>query len=90
MGRQGVGVVEDGGDRQVLAAHGPVDDHLEALDRGEDVHGAPIAAGPIMIENQHQPASPARAVTGLSRQMPEVSPVPTPLKNSFIDAKRSF
>ncbi len=35
MGRQPVGVVQDRGHRQVLAAHGAVDDHLEAVDGAE-------------------------------------------------------
>ena len=38
-------------DRQILAADGAVDDDLQALDRGEDVNRAPIAAGPIVIED---------------------------------------
>ena len=50
--RQPVGVVQHRGDRQVLAADRPVDDDLQALDRGERVDRAPVAAGPIVIEDQ--------------------------------------
>jgi hypothetical protein len=51
MRRQRIGVVQHGGDGQVLAAHRAVDDHLQALDGGEDVDGAPVAAGAVMIED---------------------------------------
>jgi hypothetical protein len=46
---QGIGIVENGRDRQVLATHWPVDDDLQALDRREDVDGTPVAASPVMI-----------------------------------------
>ena len=52
--RQRVGVVQHRGDRQVLAADRAVDDDLQALDRGEDVDRAPVAAGAIVIEDEHQ------------------------------------
>ena len=51
MRGQGVGVVEDRRHRQVLAAHGSVDDDLEALDGREHIDGAPVAAGPVVIED---------------------------------------
>ncbi len=52
--RQRVRVVQHRGDGQVLAADRPVDDDLQALDGGEAVDGAPIAAGAVVIEDQHQ------------------------------------
>ena len=51
VGRKPVGVVQDGGDGQVLAAHRAVDDHLKALHRGEGVNSPPVAARAIVIEN---------------------------------------
>ena len=51
--RQAVSIVQHRSDRQVFAAHRAIDDNLQALHRGEAVHGAPIAAGPIMIEHEH-------------------------------------
>ena len=57
--RQRVGVVQHRGDRQVLAADRAVDDDLQALDGGEDVDRAPIAAGAIVIEDEHQIISSA-------------------------------
>ena len=57
--RQRVGVVQHRGHRQVLAADRAVDDDLQALDRREDVHGAPVAAGAIVVEDQHQIISSA-------------------------------
>jgi hypothetical protein len=57
--RQRVGVVQHRGDRQVLAAHRAVDDDLQALDRGEDVDRAPVAACAIVIEDEHQIISSA-------------------------------
>ena len=59
--RQRVGVVQHRGDRQVLAADRAVDDDLQALDRGEDIDGAPVAARPIVIEDEHEPISSALA-----------------------------
>ena len=59
MRRQRVGVVQHAGDRQVLATHRAVDHDLQALDRGEDVDSAPVAAGPIVIEDEHQTISSA-------------------------------
>ena len=59
MRRQRVGVVQHRGHRQVLAADRAVDDHLQTLDRREDVHRAPVAAGPIVIEDEHQTISSA-------------------------------
>ena len=49
--RQGVGVVQHRGHRQVLASHRAVDDDLQALDGREDVHGAPVAAGAIVVDD---------------------------------------
>ena len=57
VGRQRIGVVQHRRDRQVLASDGAVDDHLQSLDRGEDVDGAPISAGAIVIEDQHHTGS---------------------------------
>ena len=61
--RQRVGVVQHAGDRQVLAAHRAVDDDLQALDRGEHVHRAPVAAGTVVVddvvERSHQIISSA-------------------------------
>ena len=51
MRGQGVGIVEDRGHRQVLAADRSIDDDLEALDRREHVDGAPVAAGAVVIED---------------------------------------
>ena len=48
---QGVGVVQHRRHRQVLAADRAVDDDLQALDRGEDVDRAPVAAGPVVVED---------------------------------------
>ena len=53
MGRQRVGVVENRSDGQVLAADGAVDDDLQPLDGGEDIDRAPIAAGSVVIEDEH-------------------------------------
>ena len=51
--------MEHRGDRQVLAAHRAVDDDLQPFDGGEHIDRAPIAAGAIMIEDQHQIISSA-------------------------------
>jgi hypothetical protein len=48
--RQRVGVVQHAGHRQVLAAHRAVDHDLQALDRGEHVHRAPVAAGAVVVQ----------------------------------------
>ncbi len=56
--RQRVGVVQHRRDGQVLASDGAVDDHLQPLDGGEHVHRPPIAASPVVIENQHHIISP--------------------------------
>ncbi len=37
---------------------------LQALDRGEDVDGAPVAAGAVVIEDQHQTDLLALALLG--------------------------
>ncbi len=58
MRRQRVGVVQHRGDRQVLAADRTVDDDLHALDRGEGVDRAPVAAGAIVVEDEHQITPP--------------------------------
>ena len=52
--RQRIRIMEHGRHRQIFAADRPVDDHLQSLDRGEHVNGAPISAGSVVIENQHQ------------------------------------
>ena len=52
--RQAIGVVQHRGDRQVLAADWTVDNDLQALDRSEHVNRAPVAAGSIVIHDQHQ------------------------------------
>ena len=49
--RQRVGIVQHRGDRQVLATDRTVDDHLQALDRREDVDRAPVAACPVVVED---------------------------------------
>jgi hypothetical protein len=54
---QAIGVVQHGRHGQILAAHGTVDDHLQALDGAEDVHGAPVPTGAVMIEHEHQTIS---------------------------------
>ena len=53
MRRQRVGVVQDGRDRQVLAAHGAVDDNLQALHRTEGIDRPPVPASPVMVLDQH-------------------------------------
>jgi hypothetical protein len=45
--------------RQVLATDRTIDDDLQTLDGGEDVHGAPVATRAIVIEDQHQIISSA-------------------------------
>ena len=57
--RQTIGVVQHRGHRQILAADRPVDDHLQPLDRREYVHRSPVAAGAIVIEDEHQIISSA-------------------------------
>ena len=49
--RQSVGIVEHRRHRQVFAADRAVDDDLEALDGGEDVDCAPVAARPVVVED---------------------------------------
>ena len=49
--RQRVGIMQHRRDGQVFAAHRAVDDDLKSLYRGENVNRAPIAAGPIVIED---------------------------------------
>ena len=46
-----VGVVQHRGDGQILATHRAVNNHLQALDRREHVHRAPIAASAIVVED---------------------------------------
>ena len=48
---QGVGVMQHRRDRQVLTTDGAIDDDLKALHRSEHIDGAPIAAGPVVIED---------------------------------------
>ncbi len=57
--RQRVGIMKNGRHRQILAADGTVDHDLQALDRREDVDSAPVAAGAIVIEHEHQGISSA-------------------------------
>jgi hypothetical protein len=79
--RQRVGVVQHRGDRQVLAADRAVDDDLQALDRGEGVDRAPIAAGAIVIEDEHQIISSALRLAWASpsawRSAPELGDRPS-------------
>ena len=51
---QAVSVVQDGGDRQVLAPDWPIDDDLKALDGGEGVDRAPVSTRAIVIEDQRE------------------------------------
>ena len=51
VGRQGIGVMQDRGHRQIFTAHRSVDDHLQALYRGEHVDAAPVAARAIVIQD---------------------------------------
>ena len=48
----------DRGDGQVFAAYRAVDDHLQALDRGEGIDAAPVTAGSVVVEDQHPTLSP--------------------------------
>ena len=70
VGRQGVGVMQDGRDRQVLAAHGAVDDHLQPLDGAEAVDGTPIATGPVEVTDQHATALPSWRGAGVRAARP--------------------
>ncbi len=86
--RQRVGVVQHRGDRQVLAADRAVDDDLQALDRGEDVDRAPVAAGAIVVEDQHQTSSSRSCASWPLRELAlvalaELGPV---LRHVFPDA----
>jgi hypothetical protein len=54
-----VGVVQDGCDGQVFAADWAVDDHAQAADGGEGVDCAPVAAGAIVVEDEHGASSPS-------------------------------
>jgi hypothetical protein len=56
--RQGVGVVKDGGDGQVLAADRAVDHGTQAAHGAEGIDGAPVAAGAIVVEDEHRASSP--------------------------------
>jgi len=51
MRRQCIGVMQDRSDRQVFAAHGAVNDNLQAFDGGEHIHRSPIAACAIVVKN---------------------------------------
>ena len=62
MRGQCIGVVQDRGDRQVLAAHRAIDDHLQALDGREDIHSPPVAAGAIVVEDHHVPIASEAAL----------------------------
>ena len=55
--RQRVGIMQHRCHGQILAAHRPVDHHLEPLDGAERIDRAPIAACPVVILHQHQTAS---------------------------------
>ena len=57
MGRQSIGIMQHRRHRQILAAHRPVDNHLQALDGAKRIDCAPIATCPVMIEDQHQTGS---------------------------------
>ena len=69
VGRQRIGVMQHRRDRQVLASDRAVDDHLQPLDRGEDVDGAPISAGAIVIEDQHHTGSSTFDSGGVLREL---------------------
>mmetsp|Transcript_53735 Transcript_53735/g.126564 ORF Transcript_53735/g.126564 Transcript_53735/m.126564 type:complete len:234 (-) Transcript_53735:258-959(-) len=110
--RQRVGVVQHAGHRQVLAAHGAVDDDLQALDGREHIDRAPVAAGAVVV--QHEVQRPAHSIssalrrfmilmtwrrvsarnsgrsTGVSLQMPALSPAPVSPKKSRIVSKRAW
>ncbi len=51
--RQPVGIVQNGGHREVLAADRAVDNDLQAPDGREHVDGAPITAGAVEVFDQH-------------------------------------
>ncbi len=46
---QCVCVMEDGGDRQIFTSHRAVNNHLQTLDRGEYIDGAPVASGAVVV-----------------------------------------
>ena len=69
MRRQRIGVMQHRGDRQVLAAHRAVDDHLQALDGREDVDRTPVAAGAVMIDHEHEGASVVSFVASCQRKL---------------------
>ena len=52
MGRERIGIVQDARDRQVLTADRTVHHDLQALDRGKDIHRAPVPAGTVVIQDQ--------------------------------------
>ena len=54
MRRQAVGVVQDGGDRQVFTAYRAIDDDAQSAHCGEGVNRTPIAACAIVIEDEHR------------------------------------
>ena len=64
MWGQCIGVVQHRRHRQVLTSHRPVDYDLQPFDGRKHIHRAPVAAGTIMIEDQHQlaPPIPCRAM----------------------------
>ena len=57
--RKRIAVMQHRSDREVLAAHWAIDDDLQALDGGEDIHRAPVATRAIMVEDEHQIISSA-------------------------------
>ena len=77
--RQRVGIMQHRRDRQVLATDRTVDDDLQALDRGEGVDRAPVAACAIVVEDEHRAhllgcaASPSWRVASLLNSGPVAS-----------------
>ena len=66
--RQGIGVMQHRGHRQVLATHGPVDHHLQAFDGGKDVDGTPVAARTIVVKHQRRLAGQSRWCFGCAHE----------------------
>ena len=86
MRRQRICVMQHCRYGQIFASHRTVDDDLQAFYGGENIDGAPIAAGSVVIEDEHQPTSfkgAATRVRGLASgrgcggvpQTPAASPI---------------
>jgi hypothetical protein len=67
--------VQHGGDGQVLAPHGAVDDDLQPAEGGKGVDGAPVAAGAVVVQDEHQATSSAAVEAATARARP-VTAVP--------------